>query len=127
MRQAGIAFEALDNGFLKCADLERLQAICQQLGPEQVQAFFDTWVARLPWPLRPEDRQVGYRHRLSLWRMEVSRTQVLTRSMRGREFFEQVLRENLDLGRPDRVQLIFGRRVYRNCHARQSLSTIVPL
>lgn len=114
LRQAGIAFEALDNGFLKCADPERLQTICQQLGPEQVQAFFDKWVAKLPWPLTLEDRQAGYRHRLSLWQMEISRTQVFTRPVRGREFFEQVLRENLDLGRPERVQLIFGRRVYRN-------------
>ncbi len=114
LRQAGIAFEALDNGFLKCADPERLQTICQQVGPEQVQAFFDKWVAKLPWPLTTEDRKAGYQHRLSIWQMEVSRTQVFTRPVRGREFFEQVLRENLDLGRPDRVQLIFGRRVYRN-------------
>jgi hypothetical protein len=34
--------------------------------------------------------------------------------VRGREFFEQVIRENLDLGRPDRVQLIFGRQVRHN-------------
>ena len=114
LRQAGIAFEALDNGFWKCTDPERVQAICQQLGPEQVQAFFDKWMAKLPWPLTAEDRQAGYRHRLSIWQMEVSRTQVFSRPVRGRAFFEQVLRENLDLGRPDRVQLIFGRRVYRN-------------
>ena len=50
--------------------------------------------------------------------MEVSVTQVFTRPLRGREFFEQVIRENLDLGRPDRVQLVFGRRVYRNTSSR---------
>ncbi len=83
-----------------------------------MQAFFDKWVARLPWPLTPEDRAAGYQHRLSIWQMEVSRTQVFTRPLRGREFFEQVIRENLDLGRPDRVQLIFGRRVYRNTPSR---------
>src|SRR5262249_7671241 len=33
---------------------------------------------------------------------------------RGREFFEEVIRENLDLGRPDRIQLLFERRIYRN-------------
>jgi hypothetical protein len=114
LRQAGVAFEALDNGFLSCADAERLQAVCQQLGPEQVQAFFEKWVARLPWPLTAADRKAGYHHRLSIWQMEVSHTHVFTRPVRGREFFEQVIRENLDLGRPDRVQLIFGRRVYRN-------------
>lgn len=46
--------------------------------------------------------------------MEISRTQVFSRPVRGREFFEQVIRENLDLGRPDRVQLTFGRQVRRN-------------
>jgi hypothetical protein len=91
-----------------------LQSLCNKLGPEQVQAFFDRWVNRLPWPLTAADRKAGYSHRLSIWQMEVSRTQVFTRPVRGREFFEQVIRENLDLGRPDRVQLIFGRRVYRN-------------
>jgi hypothetical protein len=114
LRRARIAFEALDNGFRSCADPEHLQTVCQQLGPEQVQAFFEKWVARLPWPLTAADRQAGYHHRLSIWQMEVSRTQVFTRPICGREFFEQVIRENLDLGRPDRVQLIFGRRVYRN-------------
>ncbi len=118
LRQAGVAFEALDNGFLSCADPERLQTICQQLGPEQAQAFFDKWVARLPWPLTEADQTAGYRHRLSIWQMEVSRTHVFTRPVRGREFFEQVIRENLDLGRPDRVQLIFGRRVQRNTPSR---------
>ena len=118
LRRAGVALEALDNGFLSCADPERLQAVCQQLGPDQVQSFFDKWVARLPWPLTSDDRAAGYQHRLSIWQMEVSRTQVFTRPLRGREFFEQIIRENLDLGRPDRVQLIFGRRVYRNTPSR---------
>ncbi len=118
LRRASIRFEALDNGFLSCADPARLQETCQHLGPEQVQAFFDKWVARLPWPLTPEDRAAGYQHRLSIWQMEVSRTHVFTRPLRGREFFEQVIRENLDLGRPDRVQIVFGRRVYRNTPSR---------
>jgi len=118
LRRAGVTFEALDNGFLSCAAPEHLQAVCQQLGPDQVQAFFDKWVARLPWPLTPTDQQAGYQHRLSIWQMEVSQTHVFTRPVRGREFFEQVIRENLDLGRPDRVQLVFGRRVYRNTPSR---------
>jgi hypothetical protein len=118
LRQAGVAFEALDNGFLSCTAPERLQAICQQLGPDQVQAFFDKWMARLPWPLTVADRKAGYHHRLSIWQMEVSQTHVFTRPVRGREFFEQVIRENLDLGRPDRVQLVFGRQLRWNTPSR---------
>ena len=66
---------------------------------------------RLPMPLTSEDRAAGYDWKLSIWQMEVSRTQVFDRPVRGREFFEEVMRDNLDLGRPDRVQLIFERRI----------------
>jgi hypothetical protein len=118
LRKEGITFEALDNGFLQCANPAHLQALCESLGAEQVQAFFDKWRAKLPWPLTANDQAAGYQHRLSIWQMEVSRTHVFTRPLRGREFFEQVIRENLDLGRPDRVQLVFGRRVYRNTPSR---------
>ncbi|MGC1888380.1 MAG: hypothetical protein WA709_20180 [Stellaceae bacterium] len=38
--------------------------------------------------------------------------------MHGRLFFEQVIRENLDLGRPDEVQLIFNRRITRRTPGR---------
>ena len=56
LRQAGIAFEPLDNGFLSCQKPDQLQALCDQLGPEQIQAFFDKWIERLPMPLTVEDR-----------------------------------------------------------------------
>lgn len=45
--------------------------------------------------------------------MEMSLTQVLDRPLCGRQFFEEVIRDNLDLGRPDRVQLIFPRKIIR--------------
>ena len=111
LRKEGIAFEVLDNGFLSCTNPERLQAICDQLGPVPMQALFDKWVERLPMPLTAADRQAGYRHRLSVWQLEASRTQVFDDPVRGREFFEAVIRENLDLGRPDRVQLVFDRKI----------------
>ena len=37
------------------------------------------------------------------------------RPLAGRQFFEEVIRENLDLGRPDRIQILFDRRVPRTC------------
>ena len=111
LHQAGIEFETLDNGFLSCQAPDKLQALCDQLGPEQIQAFFDKWVAQLPMPLTEQDRQAGYRHRLSVWQVEVSRTQVFADPVHGRAFFEAVIKENLDLGRPDRVQLVFDRKI----------------
>jgi hypothetical protein len=113
LRRAAVAFESLDNGFLACAEAARLQTICDQLGPADVQAFFDRWVTRLPSPLTAADRAAGYTHRLALQQVEVSLTQVFARPVQGRHFFEAVIRENLDLGRPDRVGLLFPHRITR--------------
>ncbi|HEV2985608.1 MAG TPA: hypothetical protein VGX46_14540 [Vicinamibacterales bacterium] len=113
LRRDRIRFESLDNGFLSCADPAALQAACDALGPADVQAFFDRWSLRVPWPLTAADRAAGYDHRLTLWQLEVSLTQVFDRPVQGRHFFEGVIRENLDLGRPDRVGLLFPRRLTR--------------
>ena len=106
-----IAYESLDNGFLSCAEPAKLQQICDSLGPQQIDQVFRKWLGRIALPLRPQDREAGYDWNLSIWQMEVSLTQIFDRPLRGREFFEEIIRDNLDLGRPDRVQLIFGRRV----------------
>jgi hypothetical protein len=111
MEKQGIAFETLDNGFLSCADPQKLQQTCDRLGPEDLNRLFRKWLDRLPLPLSPTDREAGYDWQLSIWQMEVSLTQIFDRPQRGREFFEEVMRDNLDLGRPDRLQLIFDRRV----------------
>ncbi|MCL4517070.1 MAG: hypothetical protein M1379_16025 [Firmicutes bacterium] len=118
LAHAGIPFESLDNGFKSCADPERLQAICDSLGPEQIQDFFDRWLPRLPYPLTPQDRAAGYQPKLSIWQMEISLTQVFAKPTQGRQFFENVLRDNLDLGRPDHVQLVFGQQIRKNTPSR---------
>lgn len=111
LRKRGIGFAALDNGFLACDDPQALQAICDELGPEQIEAFFERWQQRLPWRLTAQDRQAGFAYRLSLWQAEFSRTQVFANATQGRQWFEAVIRDNLDVGRPDRIQLLFDRRI----------------
>ena len=118
LAQRGIAFEALDNGILSCADPRRLQALCDGLSAETIDAFFRKWLPRLPHPFTPRDRHAGYRYELSILQAEFSRTQVLDRPLSVRVLFEDLIRENLDLGRPDRVQLIFDRRVTRRTPGR---------
>src|SRR2546422_5261083 len=113
LRRQRIRFEALDNGFLSCADPVALQTACDALGPADVQTMFDRWSHRLPWPLPATDRRAGYDHRLAINQLEVSLTQVFDRPVQGRHFLEAVIRENLDLGRPDRVRLLFPFRITR--------------
>jgi hypothetical protein len=81
------------------------------LGPEDIDQLFRKWLDRVPLPLSRQDREAGYDWQLSIWQMEVSLTQIFDWPQKGREFFEEVMRDNLDLGRPDRLQLIFERRV----------------
>jgi hypothetical protein len=113
LRHRRVRYTALDNGFLTCADPTALHAVCARLDAADIEAFFTRWIARLPLPLTPQQQATGFPYRLSILQMEVSRTQVFDRPVRGREFFEEIIRDNLDLGRPSRVQLLFTRRITR--------------
>jgi hypothetical protein len=109
--QAGVAFTALSNGFAAAGDPAAVQAICDRLGPAQIQAFADYWLERLPLPLTVADQAAGYWWELSLRQVETSRTIVFDAPRRARGFVEALVADNLDLGRPDNVELIFtGRR-----------------
>jgi hypothetical protein len=111
--QEGISFEALDNGVLSCAAPARLQRICDGLSAEKIDGFLRKWLRLLPHPFTGADRKAGYRYDISILQAEFSLTQVLDQPVHGRLFFEQVIRENLDLGRPEQVQLIFNRKINR--------------
>ena len=118
LSKEGIAHEPLDNGVRSCADPKRAQAICEQLSAHKIDALLRKWLARLPHPFTPRDRAAGYRYDLSVIQAEFSLTQVLDRPVTGRAFFEEVIRENLDIGRPAQVQLIFDRRVIKTTPGR---------
>ena len=106
---AGIGFTALSNGFASCEDPAALQAICDRFGPGTVQVWFERWMARLPLPLTGADRDAGYWWELSMRQIETSRTLVFDDDVHARAFFEALLCENMDLGRPENVELLFRR------------------
>ena len=109
--KAGIGFTALDNGFAACEDPVRLQRICSRLTATKIDGLLRKWLALLPHPFSPADRRAGYRYDLSILQAEFSLTQMLDRPLSGRVLFEEVIRENLDLGRPSRIGLVFDRRI----------------
>jgi hypothetical protein len=118
LAKEGIAFEALDNGILTCANPRRLQQLCDGLSAAKIDALLRKWLKRLPHPFTVKDRAAGYRYDVSILQAEFSLTQVLDRPLSGRVFFEEVIRENLDIGRPDQVQLIFNRRITKRTPGR---------
>ncbi len=109
--KAGIGFTPLDNAFATVEDPAALQAICDRLGPEQIDGLLRKWLAILPHPFTRADRAAGYRYDISILQAEFSLTQMLDWPVTGRVFFEHVIRDNLDTGRPDQISLIFNRRV----------------
>ena len=118
LQKEGIAYTPLDNGIASCEDTERLRQLCDGFDEHKIESLFGKWLAILPNPFTEEDRHAGYHYQLSLLQIEFSLTLMLDRPVAGRIFFEQIIKENLDIGRPDHVQLIFQRRINKRTPGR---------
>ncbi len=105
---AGIGYTALANGFATCDDPGALQAICDRFGSDDIQGFFDRWIDVIPTPFTADDRAAGFWWDLSMREVEVSRTLVFDDPRRARSFFEALVTDNIDIGRPDRVNAVFN-------------------
>jgi hypothetical protein len=132
LARRGIAFEDLDNGLLSCAEPATAQRIADGFDEQKIERFFRKWLKLLPHPFPAADRKAGYTYRLSILQAEFALTQVWDRPVHGREFFEQVIRDNIDLGRPETVQLIFARKMRKTtatdgrCRTRIVTEGVIP-
>jgi hypothetical protein len=112
-RRARLDFTELANGFASCTHPDRLQAICDRFGPADIQAFFDRWITAIPTPFTAEDRAADYWWELSMRQVEVSRTLVFDDPRRARAFFEALVADNIGIGRPHQVAMVFARPLRR--------------
>ena len=132
LQRRGIQYEALDNGISWCEDVGTAQRICDRFDAHKIETFFRKWLRRLPHPFSGKDRQAGYRYDLSILQAEFSLTQIWDRALSGRCYFEQIIRENIDLGRPEQVQLIFSRKLKKStvadgrCRTRIITDGVIP-
>jgi hypothetical protein len=111
--RAGIGFVPLDNAFAAVDDVAAVQAICDGLDAAKISALAGRLLALLPHPFTADDTAAGYRYELSVLQAGFSLTQTLDAPVTGRIFFDQLIRGNLGIGRPDQVSLIFDRRIIR--------------
>ena len=109
--RANLRYTALANGFASCEDPQALRRICDRFGPPDIQAFFDRWIAQIPTPLTGADRSAGYWWELSMRQVEVSHTLVFDDPRRARAFFESLVTDNIGVGRPETVAVLFARQV----------------
>jgi hypothetical protein len=112
--KAGIGFRELSNGFASTTNPVRLQDICNRLGPGPIAVFVERWWARLPLPFSTADRAGGYWWDISMRQVEVAKTIVFTAPRYARGFFEALAADNLDIGRPDNMQIVFNRQIRSN-------------
>ncbi|WP_199730321.1 hypothetical protein [Amycolatopsis panacis] len=111
---AGIGFTELSNGFAATDDPAALQAICDRLGSGVINVFCQRWFSRLPLPFTQADRDAGYWWETSMRQVEISRTLIFDAPRHARGFFEALIADNLDLGRPHNIEIIFGRRIRKD-------------
>jgi hypothetical protein len=79
-----------------------------------INVFVQRWLALLPQPFTDADRDAGYWWETSMRQVEFARTIVFDAPRHARGFFEALIADNLDLGRPHNVEIIFNRRIRRD-------------
>ena len=112
LTKSGVEFSALDNGLWRVSDPVAAHRITARLGAGHVRALIERWLPTLPSPLIPADQARGIDWAFSIRQLEVSDTAVFDRPTAGRALFEAAIRDHLDLGRPDRVRIVFNRQVH---------------
>lgn len=111
LADTAVGFEPLDNGLLSCDDPVAAQAWADRLSGPCVREFMGRWLDRLPGPFQAVDTEAGYGYEFSLRQAEFSDTAVFERPRDGRAWFDAAIRDHLDVGDPERVALVFDRRV----------------
>lgn len=118
LRDEGIRFQQCGNAFRNCADPERLQTLADQLAPQHIQACAHRWLAQLvPFFTDRERRQQGFGYRLFVSQVEYCTNLVFDRRAALDRLSERLLDLNRTIGAPDKIAVIFGRRVTKRTDA----------
>lgn len=112
MREEGMEFQQCSNAFVKCTVPTRLQELADSLTPRDLLACGQKWLARLtPFFTARERQQAGCRHRLFFAQIEYCDNLVFHRRAALDKLGERLLDANRTIGQPDKITVIFGRKV----------------
>lgn len=124
LTRSQIPFTVLDNGIASSPDPVAVQDHADGLRAGHLQAFCGKWLSRLPSALTAADRSRGVDYRFSVRQVEISDTAVFARPRDGRRLFEAMIRDHLDVGRPEKVRLVVDRQVNSRTPGRFSTQLI---
>jgi hypothetical protein len=126
LSDTGVGFVALDNGLRSCDDPEAAQAWADKLQASCIRSFVFDWLDRLPSPWTDQDRSLGHGYEISFRQTEFSDTAVFERPRDGRAWFDAAIRDHLDVGHPEKVAVVFDRRVCKHTPGSFSTKVVTP-
>jgi hypothetical protein len=115
MKQAGICFTQSGNAFRRCSDPAALQEIADSLTAKNLLHCGHKWLKRLlPFFRAAERRQHGCWHQLFFAQVEYCDNLIFRRRAALDHLGDRLLDANRNLGRPDKLTVIFGRRISKH-------------
>jgi hypothetical protein len=124
MRQEGIDFRQCSNAFVKCGNPERLQQLSDSLTSKDLLTCGQKWLAYFtPFFRESERRQAGCQHRLFFAQVEYCDNLLFSRRTALDRMGERLLDANRTIGQPNKITVIFGRKVTRQY--RGKLQTVI--
>src|SRR5262249_51832866 len=113
-----LRFQQCGNAFRTCADPDRLQELADQFSARDSVACAHRWLAPLvPCFSAAERRQQGFGYRLFVSQVEYCTNLIFDRRAALDRWHERLLDLNRTIGSPDKVAVLFGRRVTQRTEA----------
>ena len=127
MKERGIRFTQCSNAFLRCSDPTILQQIAAHMQPYHLIACAQKWLAYLT-PFFKEHERIGAgcQHRVFFSQVEFCDNLVFRPRAALEKLSDRLLDANRTIGRPDKLAVIYGRRVTKN-HSGKLQTTIEDL
>jgi len=112
LEKESIGFTKCSNAFLKCSNFQRLQELAASLTAKDLLACAQKWLAAFtPFFTQQERQHSGCQHRLFFAQIEYCHNLIFSRRTALDELGERLLDANRTIGRPDKITVIFGRKV----------------
>jgi hypothetical protein len=124
LQERGIRFRQCANAFLQCSAPETLQKLADSLTADDLITCAQKWLARFtPFFTAEEREHAGVQHRLFFAQVEFCDNLIFRRRAAVDALEQRLLDANRTIGQPNKLTLIFGRRITRR-HAGK-LQTVI--
>ena len=119
LHEAGVRFTQTQNAFRRCQAPDVLQQLADSLLPENLITCGNKWVRQfVPFFTAQERREHACWHRLFFAQVEYCDNLIFRRRAALDKLGERLLDSNRDIGKPNKLTVIFGRKINRRYHGK---------